>query len=332
MGLTTTRYEAIIRAMDPISHSEGTIGNDAIFMRTKVLDQQCREVMVPYITGNALRHQVREAAVYCTLDAAGLLDDPQLSRGALRLLFRGGMLTKRGDGSVINIDRYRELVALFPPLAILGGCIDNRSVPGQLIVDEAMVLCLETQHLWPAWAADWVRQNKIQTPHEADCMEKVQRVGMDPELQPEKLNLLTSGERVAAWGKQLAREDAHEQADSKLAKESKSDMMPYSFERLARGTLFWWGIECRTYSDLEFDAFNYSVGCLLNNFRIGGKRATGHGRLEFVAGCRIHFRPQAGDLENVDKTLAPKCGDLYKRHVRERADELKAWLTREVNA
>jgi hypothetical protein len=284
------------------------------------------------LSGDSIRHNIREAASYGTLQLADILDDPQLSEGALRLLFNGGMVTGKGDAAVINLDRYRELVALFPPLALLGGCADNRPIQGQLNVDEGNLICTEMLHLMPQWVIDWCRENNETIESCRSSIEEVQRVRMDATLQPEKLKLLSDNAKANVNARLLKSEKAHEEADSKAKSESKSAMMPRTHERLIQGSLLWIGIEARTYSDLEFDAFQFAVACLLNNFRVGGKLGTGHGRLEFVAGARIHFTPSAGTLERVGSELAPKVGDMYRQHVQLRKEELATWLRSNINS
>lgn len=330
--MNTTRYEMIIRAAEPICHAQETIGNQSIFARKTVRVRGGERVQVPYLSGDAIRHQLREAATYGTLHAAGLLDDPQLSEGALRLLFNGGMVTGRGDAAVINLDRYRELVALFPPLALLGGCTDNRPVPGQVNVDEGNLLCAEMLHITPPWVIEWAKANEERIDSCRGLVEEVQRVRMDATLFPEKVNLLSDGAKANVNGRMLRSEAAHESADAKAKAESKSAMMPRTHERLIQGALLWIGLEARTYTDLEFDAFNFSVACLLSNFRVGGKAGTGHGRLEFVAGSRIHFQPAAAKLESVGSELAPKTGEIYKAHVVARKEELASWLRSAINS
>lgn len=330
--MDSTRYEMIVRAKDPITHAQETIGNASIFARKKVRAPGGDVAQVVYISGDSIRHQLREAATYGTLHEAGLLDDPQLSEGALRLLFNGGAVTGKGNGAVINLDAYRKLVALFPPLALLGGCADNRPLPGQINVDEGNLLCSEMTHLTPPWVIQWATDHGERIDTQRASVEEVQRVRMDATLIPEKVKLLSDSAKANVNARLLKSEKAHEDADSKAKAESKSGMMPRTHERLIQGSLLWLGIEARTYSDLELDAFNFAVACMLNNFRVGGKQGQGHGRLEFVAGARIRFEPSAGSLENIGAELAPKVGALYKAHVKARKEELTSWLRGAVNS
>jgi len=332
MERKVTRFECILEAKDPISHSSENIGNSAIFMRKKMRVRGGKIRMVPYITGDAMRHTMREAAVYATLEAAGMLsgDGPQLSRGALRLLFAGGAVTGKGDASTVNVDRYRELVALFPPLALFGGCTDNRPIPGQLIVDEGNVLCHETSSKAPSWVTQWLADHDEGLASYRAQVEEVQRVRMDPELIPGKLKLLNAAEHQEATNRALLSERAHTTGDAKDAKETKSKMMPRTHERLIQGTLFWWGCECRTYSELEEDAFKYIFGCLLSNFRVGGKLATGHGRLQLVAGAWGDMTPREQSMEPY--ALGKQIGSLYRDYIRENSGRLRDWLASEVNS
>ena len=330
--MQTSRYEFLVEAIDPISHEQESLGNASIFCRKKVTQPNGQRVMVAYISGDSIRHQLREAAAYATLHAAGLLDDPQLSEGALRLLFAGGMVTGKGDAAVINLDSYRKLAALFPPLALFGGCTDNRPLPGQIIVDEGNLVCTETIHHAPQWIHGWLDAHKYHIESCRSAVEEVTRVRMDPSLLPEKRHLLSDVARANVEARLLTSERAHETGDAKAKQESKSAMLPRTHERIVQGSLLWCGVEARTYSDVEFDAFAFTLACLLNNFRVGGRGATGHGRLRFVAGARIAFAPSAGSLEQIGAELAPKVGELYKAHVVAHKDELAAWIRGAVNS
>lgn len=340
-GRKITRHEFIVECAEPIAHFSESIGNHALVMRRKVRLPGGRIESVPYITGDSIRHQLREAAAYCTLDAAGLLSDPQLSEGALRLLFNGGMVTGKGDATQVNLDRYRELVALFPPLALFGGCTDNRPVPGQLVVNEGELICRETWHRLPPWALQWLEAQGETThvPSFREQLEEQQRVRMDPTILPEKIRLLSGGEQIRIQGRLLKSEKAHEDGDSKAAGESKSAMLPRTYERIIAGSLFLMAVEARTYSELEYDAYLYTLSCALNGLRLGGMSRTGHGLVKFRAGARIHFTQAAGNLESLDTslesselTVATRVGDLFRKHIQTRSEELAAWLRNGVNS
>lgn len=327
--MQTTRYISVVRAVQAIAHHKGSIGNHATIMRAAVRLPGGEIADVPEGTGNAVRHCLRRAAAICSLDAAGILGDPQLERGAMRLLFNGGMLTGKGDGTVVGIDKWRELVTLFPFLAILGGCVDNRTQGGQLNVDALKLVCEENYHSLNKWTQDWLRENNEGVCESSYLLEKVQRVNMDPECSPENLKLLSDGARMQVYNKMQLQEKAHETGNAIEAAKVKSDMMPHTFERIIRGSLFQLSFTLRTYNDLEKDAFEYALSCLLNNFRFGGKQAAEHGEIEFVAGARINFKQHTGELDVEDRK---GTGEMFRAHVEAHKDQLVNWLRSEVAA
>lgn len=333
MGFQQTRYEFIFRADgDGIAHHRGTIGNVAMLMRSKVRMPGGEVCERPTITGNSYRHRIRETAVFLSLDAAGLLDDPSLSRGALRLLFSGGKVTGKGDASVITIDKYRELVSIFPVLALFGGCKDNRPLPGQMNVDAISLICQENMGVAPEWVKAWLHKSNEGVGPWRMLTERVQRVTFDPETSPEKVKLLAESEQIAAYEQQRLQEKAHNENDAKLAKLVKSTTMPRSFQRIISGSLFWSGIECRTYTDLEFDAFNYIVAGMISNLKVGGMARDGHGKLTFIAGHKVPFviQPQIG--EDITDALSGKVGTLFRAKAAERREDIAKWLRGQVNS
>jgi hypothetical protein len=66
------RWEFILEAQEPIAHHSESMGNTAIAMRQKTRLADGSFVSVPIITGDTIRHQLREAASYALLDAAGM--------------------------------------------------------------------------------------------------------------------------------------------------------------------------------------------------------------------------------------------------------------------
>lgn len=321
------RYDLLLEAVTPVAHHEEVLGNEAVLMRRKVRHAGCW-ARVPVITADTMRHGLREAAAWATLDAAGLTGRETLSEGALRLLFAGGMLTGRGDGAVVSLDRYREAVDLLPALALLGGCADNRVIPGRLAVDDAVLVCAEAGALLPRWIAE------AEAPLEScrAAVEDVQRVRMDPALSPLHRGLLTAEARAAVEGRLLASEAAHAGDDAPGADEARSTLMPRRFERVAAGARFAWSLEATCATDLDLDTLHVMLAAFLDGCRVGGKRGTGHGRLRPVAARGLALRRPVEAAETLEVTaLVPGVGRVFRAHVAARADRLAAWL-REVNA
>ena len=88
-------YDFVLKAAQPIAHSAGTEGNHSYLMTRGQVQPNGEILDVPCITADTMRHGLREAMAMAFLDAAGMIDDPALSKAALRLLFNGG----HGHGS-----------------------------------------------------------------------------------------------------------------------------------------------------------------------------------------------------------------------------------------
>jgi hypothetical protein len=326
--MRTLRFDFVLEAATPIAHHQESMGNEAVIMRRKVRQRDGSWAMVPYLTGDSCRHGLREASAYAFLDAAGLLDSAQLGEAALRLLFTGGMVTGRGDASKVGLDAFREMCELCPPLALLGGCTDNRVVPGRLICDEATLVCEEQRRYLPEWVLTWEELGALDT-----CrahVEEVQRVRMDPSLDPAKRKLMLVGDQIEITNRLTTGERAHEQDDALAKDDAKSSMMPRRFERLAQGSLFYWSIVCNCYSELDEDTCKVMLAAFLSNARVGGKRGTGHGLLRPVAMRDVTIKRPAENTSAITLDGAT-FGNLFRAHVSDRKERIAQWLAR-VNA
>lgn len=318
------RYEMVLEAATPIAHSAGTTGNHSYLMTQRVRTRNGWED-VPIITADTMRHKLREASSLALLDAAGL-HDGKLSEAALRLLFNGGMVSG-SDGGAVKLDAYRELVELVPALGLLGGCAANRIVPGRLTVESALLICQETERYVPAWALAAARERSGELDTFSAHVEEAQRVRMDAVLNPAMRKLLTEGEQVRIAGRLTAGERASADGDAVGKESEKSAMLPRTFERVAAGSLFSWGVEAIVQSDLDEDVFNVTVMAFLARAVVGGKSGTGHGQLRIVAANEVRMATPAREHESVDTAaLGLSVGQLFRRHVQDRKDRLEAFL------
>lgn len=323
------RFEFVLEARQPISHAQENLGNTSVIMRQKVIRRDGSVAHVPIVTGDTMRHGLREAATYCLLECAGMLGE-NLSEEALRLLFAGGMVTS--SGPTVNLDEYRQMVELMPTLALLGGCAGNRIIPGRMQVEPALLICDETSHLLPGWVHEWVDTNAGGLLNSSrGQVEEVQRVRMDPTLDPAKRLLLLPGERARVEHKMLASEAASRTEDHRAADASKSTMMPYRYERVCQGAKFWWAVNATCYTDLDLDSLLVMVGAFLRNARVGGKRGTGHGWLYPLAAQDITLANFAERMDTLElATMDRSIGQTFRSHVQDRADRLREFLGRVV--
>lgn len=321
--METHRFEFVLEAIQPLAHHAETFGNHAVIQRRRVRQPDGAFADVPIVNADTMRHGMREASAYAFLDAAGLLSNGNLSESALRLLFAGGMVGGRGDGGTLNLDQYRQLCELCPPLALFGGCASNRVIPGRLFVEDAVLCCTETARYVPEWAAEQTKPLASQRSH----VEETQRVRMDPTLDPGKRKLLSDGAQITAARRLESSETAHVADDAIVREETKSSMLPRTFERVVHGSLFYWAVTAHTYSDLDVDTLMVSLGVFLSRPVVGGKRGTGHGELRVVTARDIAVKRPAVSAEVLDVTaLGGRVGAIFRAHVAERKDRIKEFL------
>lgn len=345
------RYEFVLKAEQPISHAEGSYGNESCVMRESIRLPGGTFASVPVVSGDTMRHGMREAAAYASLDAAGLLNtEPWLSEEALRLLFNGGMITGRGDSGTISLDVYREMTELIPSLKVLGGCANNRAIQGTSEVDQALLICDETGDIigrQAPWVMSWLAENNERISPSRGHIESVQRVRMDSALIPEKRALLSPEAQMRVNAKMLASETAHDDDDALDREKNKSGMLPRRHETVKRGSLFFWGADFRVYNDLDLDTVLVMLGVFLSRAKVGGKKATWHGLLRPLVGNAVrgpelvirssapHVSALPSGLIDMDEVAATEAapgerrvGDLFREHVAARKDRLRELLRR----
>jgi hypothetical protein len=329
MGYERRSYEFILRADSPVAHHSGTYGNSAVVMQRKVRNPKGGFTTVPIVTGDSMRNRMREAIALTLLDAVGLTARRSLTEAALRLLFNGGMVTGRGDASAVSLDAYREMAELIPSLALFGGCTDSRVVPGRLTVSDAVLMCAEEYERLPQWVRDYLDEEGVTLDGRRQHVEEVTRVRMDSTLDPGKRRLMPPETEVEVVRRLTAGEKAHEGDDAVARAESKSSMMPRSMETLVRGSLFYWSTSAVCYDELDVDTFHTSIAAFLADAWVGGKRGTGHGKLSAVTARQCLWRRPVDAVQAVDAgALGTAMGQLFRRHVEERAERIRSWLTK----
>src|SRR5690606_2748007 len=143
-----------------------------------------------------------------------------------------------------------------PPLALLGGCAQNRSIPGRMQVDDAVLICEETRSHWPDWVTEYVENSGVAIETCRAHVEEVQRGRMDPGRSPEKRALLTHQAEQGLLERIGANETASDTGDVVAQRETKSTMMPRRMETIVAGSLFYWGLSAVCVSELDVDTLH----------------------------------------------------------------------------
>lgn len=315
------KLEFVLRAAQPIAHHAGSDGNHASLMREGVLMPDGERVDIPIVSGDSMRHQLRESMAMLTLHAAGMLETPALSQGAVRLLFAGGGIGG-GQEASIDIEEYHRICDLSPGLALLGGAVGNRILPGSAKVGRAMLICEESVDA--GVIPGWVTEGRA-APPAADCIAVETRVRMDPMDRPRNRALLGAEAQADYAARIIAGEKA---ADAKAKSEAKGTMMPRSFETVVAGSLFYWTVECACLNEVQEHAFWAMLSNAVADLSVGGKSGTGHGKMRVVE-CREHdwLDPIAAAKAINPLGIGRDHIEAFRSHIADNAAELEKWLS-----
>lgn len=336
------RAEVLFEAAGPIAHFEGTDGNHSMIAMTKVRRPKGGFAMVPIVSGNAMRNRMRFVSSMALLRAADMLGEA-LSEPALRLLFNGGGFAgaskgdeeseapkakgkkKGGAKGVVNIDFYRELCELVPSLAIFGG-VAGRIIPGKLQVGQLMLVCEESKHHVPEWISEKLEAEGAQLDPARSHVERAQNVRMDAMLSPAMRTLLLPDAQVEANAR-LLRADNAQAAEESTHEADKSKMLPYTFERVARGSLFFWSCTVTVNSALEEDTFYVTLAELLRAGPVVGAKSgvDDHGQLRCIDARGIEVSREVRKADALD-IEGRKPGSLFVPHVQERKERIAEFL------
>jgi hypothetical protein len=219
------------------------------------------------------------------------------------------------------------MVDLFPPLALFGASTQGTIPEGQMFVEPLELLCSENAPYLPEHVAAWAREHGGALADAWDHVETVNGVALDATTDPNKRRLLSAGARAGVDDRLLKRENATAMDDDVAKQDSKSTLMPYTWQEIVKGSLFYWQLRCDCYSALEVDTFMVALGCALADLRVGGRRRAGNGRLTFVAGWNVQLqRSEAAEPFAPNALSAASVGDLFRSHVRERKDKIADFL------
>lgn len=244
--MKTYTIQCLSEAVSPITHMSGTAGNESIVAREPV--HTARGVMmVPFLSGNALRHRcVREPMAMWLIDRYGLKG--QLSLLQLNFLLHGGNLTLSTAHE--NTRRIADMHAFWPMLRLCGGALQDQILAGALDVWRGTLVCEE---------------NRDSLTKTLGCM-------------PTKR--LLSSERFLS-GYQYTRGDAKKTGLSRENTDEQSNLMIYSGQAVTRGALFHHGFVLKHVSELELGCLLLSLRLWQSSGgTIGGNARLGHGRLQ----------------------------------------------------
>ncbi len=320
--MRTVEFQGIMTALSSIHHGGGqSFGINSKLRREKFVQPDGSVEDVPVISGNSIRGYLRDLGMWHMCRALGYGDAGEdgkplgLSLPAYYFLFSGGSLTKVA-GRGLDIDRARELRELIPLVGVFGGAMGNQIMPGKVKVDKAIPICAETQHLLPERFVEFEPQSIWEYLQEEMYTRK------DDEKDEKKRTLIDSEVRKLLEAEAASKRNQLIQPAIQESTGEKQQMM-YYVETLAAGVRFFWSVVLDDVTDVEFDAF---ATCLVEFSKapyIGGKSATGLGKVgvKFDNWHTIDSRITANGSA-VDTPLGAK----YQAHLQKRAMDIRKLL------
>lgn len=142
--MQTISYEATLNT--PLHHGAGTSGNTSLLRTEDVIRPDGRQAQVPFVSGNSIRHAIRNVLAWHTVHHAGI-QPGTLSKAAIDLLFSGGAVTS--TGSQVNLEIARQVEEYYPALSLLGYAAQSDITQGTLEVSHLALICQENDWRYP---------------------------------------------------------------------------------------------------------------------------------------------------------------------------------------
>lgn len=273
----TIRLSGVSTALAPISHSDGTAGTVALFRREKIAQPDWTIAKVPVVSGNALRGVLRDHAAICLWDTLGR---PKLPAGVFDLLWSGGQLSKAAKP--ITSTQLAHLRDVNPMVSLFGGSGAGRIIEGRLRVGRLTPICAETIHVIPRvniggnGAAEISGLTVDQVPSCRDLLQIIEYSRVDDARRPAADDVIEGRAVDTATGELVPVDDIERDAPVQ---------MRYGVETLIAGTRLHWSIGMIGVTDAEAGLLGAALDAwIADGSHIGGRAATGHGRLDMSAG------------------------------------------------
>lgn len=311
------RIEGVAVALASISHGGDTAGTVAGLRRERYVQPDGTVAEVPTVSGNALRGILRDHSARLTWQALG---EPVLSLPVFHALWSGGSLAKAGSGRVMSSQQLATLRRLVPHVSLFGAAGGGRIIEGKLAVGKLVPVVTETAHLMP---------DDVLTGGERSIWEhlQIEEYSRQDDAKRPALAAVLGGDTAAAEleGPPLAL-DIPEPEPTGDAAAGPAQQMRYGVETIAAGTRLHWWMALRGVTDLEVATLRRALAeWSADGAHIGGRSATGHGRLRLDATGWTHSAPTL----STGTDLAPDADNALAHHLagqREAVLEALGWL------
>lgn len=314
---TSERIEGVATLLSSLSHGGEHAGTIGFLRREKIVGPHGNVVEIPVVSGNALRGLLRRHAADAFWDALGR---PALPVQVFHLLRSGGALAKAGSSHVLGARQLQQVRAMVPVVSLFGGSGAGKIIEGKLSVGKLTPICAETVHLLPSSLGE-VSTSIWQ-------LLQIEEFTRTDDSKKDQLHELIAGAvpaAIEAAPDRLLDVARHEPALESSLDDGPAQQMRYGVETIAAGTRLHWWMQLRHVTDVERALMAEAVQrWVASGAHIGGRSATGHGRLRLDVHQWTHDTPTV----TVGQALAAPTNAL-EDHVaayRPAIDEALSWF------
>lgn len=302
-----TKIEGKAIALSPVVHGGDSRGGTLTEFRREKAVVDGKIELLPAISGNAIRGQLRDQLAVFSLEAAGIEQLTDLR--AFHLLFSGGSLVKSESGAYIDTREEKALRTAFPALSLLGGSVGNRILGGKVDVGEWVPVCREWSYRLP----EEMRTDALSIYDLLDILSFTRRDDTKNRRQQQYLDVSTlsvEGERKESLS--LANEAEETGA---------AQQMRYSYECLIPGTEFFVRFDLHAADDVEMGTFLGGLSLFATKGTVGGRGSSGMGRFRFDL-----QQVEVGEPASITGELATGKIEAAREHIRSHREEMLALL------
>lgn len=329
---TSGRLDIRAIALEPIHHGGGTAGNTQILRRQEGRDPETgQRVLVPYISGNSMKHLIRNAAVEFAIEVMRI-EPGELTKAEVDLLFSGGHLSS--GGAAVDLARGRRIAELFPALSMCGYSAGNAMPDSKIRVEHMHLVCAEN-----AWRIPPDLAEHPMLEHRAGAL-IAEEFGTrhDRTLSPRNMALLSDGDQQRVVEKKAS---AKGKKPAEREKDRESLQMIYDFQVVVPGSAFYGGVEYNHLTDMELAALASafyrasSASRRADRLRmyVGAKSNVGFGAMEvqLIGSIRVPSAAYEPSTALVAAATRPSMIESYNEHLRSRRAEILAAIREAVS-
>lgn len=172
----------------PLHHGAGSSGNTALLRTQEVVQPDGTSVQVPFVSGNSIRHGLRDALAWHLVNTVGV-EDGTLTKAEVDLLWSGGAVT--ATGARTNLELRRQVDGLLASLGLLGFAAQSDIHAGVLRASDLILVAQENAWRLPdelaqsphaGKRAGAYRSSEFGTRHDVDSTPVARLVEMTSEV------------------------------------------------------------------------------------------------------------------------------------------------------